>query len=49
MTKTDDLMHLIGTSATVYPAEVLSHLAKLHDAMIIEINSEPTLLTGGNI
>lgn len=46
MTKVSDLMLVIGTSTTVYPAANLPRIAKSHGATIVEINSEPTALTG---
>ena len=40
-----DVLMVIGTSATVYPAAHLPVIAKKHDARIIEINVEPSYLT----
>jgi len=40
-----DLMLVVGTSATVYPAAAMPVIAKQHGARIIEINPEPTALT----
>jgi NAD-dependent deacetylase len=40
-----DILIIIGTSATVYPAANLPITAKKHDATIIEINMIPTHLT----
>lgn len=40
------LMLVIGTSAVVYPAAGMPQIAKKNDASIIEINPEPTPLTG---
>jgi NAD-dependent deacetylase len=39
-------MLVIGTSAVVYPAASMPQLAKQSDAKVIEINPEPTPLTG---
>jgi len=39
-------MLVVGTSALVYPAASLPHLAKERGAAIIEVNLEPTELTG---
>lgn len=41
-----DLMLVVGTSAVVFPAGELPILAKRQGAIIIEINKEPTVLTG---
>jgi len=41
-----DLMLVIGTSATVYPAASLPSIAKSSGAKVVEINAEPTPLTG---
>ena len=41
-----DLMMVIGTSAMVFPASELPILAKSKKAIIVEINPEPTHLTG---
>jgi len=46
MAKVSDLMIVIGTSATVYPAANLPRIARSYGATIVEINSEPTYLTG---
>ncbi len=43
---TCDLMLVVGTSATVEPAAYLPVIAKRAGAFIIEINPEPTPLTG---
>jgi NAD-dependent deacetylase len=40
-----EIFFSIGTSAVVYPAAVLPHLAKEHGAFVIEINSKTTPLT----
>lgn len=42
---TCDLMIIIGTSAQVYPAADLPHIAKHHGAYIIEANTQPTDFT----
>ena len=39
-------MLVVGTSAQVYPAASLPHLAKERGAVIIEVNLEPSELTG---
>jgi NAD-dependent deacetylase len=39
------VMLIIGTSATVYPAADIPHMAKSNRAAIIEINVEPTSFT----
>jgi NAD-dependent deacetylase len=36
---------IVGTSATVYPAADLPHLAREHGARIVECNVEPTEFT----
>ncbi len=41
-----DLMLVIGTSALVQPAAFMPVIAKDHGAVVIEINPEPTPLTG---
>ncbi len=41
-----DVMLVLGTSATVHPAAYMPALAKENGAKIIEINPEPTPLTG---
>lgn len=41
-----DLMLVVGTSAVVYPAAELPRMAKVRGAVIIEVNKEPTVLTG---
>ncbi len=41
-----DLMLVVGTSAVVFPAGELPRIAKDRGAVIIEINKEPTVLTG---
>jgi NAD-dependent deacetylase len=40
-----DVMLVVGTSATVYPAAAMPVIAKQHGARIIEINPEATSLT----
>jgi NAD-dependent deacetylase len=40
-----DVILVVGTSASVYPAAEIPQLAKQHGARIIEINREPTGLT----
>ncbi len=40
------IMLVVGTSATVHPAAMLPHLARGAGARVIEINPEPTPLTG---
>jgi NAD-dependent deacetylase len=40
-----DAVIIVGTSATVYPAADLPHLAREHGARIIECNVEPTEFT----
>lgn len=40
-----DVMLVVGTSATVYPAAAIPLIAKQRGARVIEINPEPTLLT----
>lgn len=40
-----DVMIVVGTSATVYPAAQVPHAAKAHGAYIIEANIEPTDFT----
>ena len=40
------LMLVIGTSAVVYPAASVPRIAKQSGAIVIEINAEPTPLTG---
>lgn len=42
-----DVMLVVGTSATVHPAAFMPTLAKEKGAKVIEINPEPTPLTGG--
>jgi NAD-dependent deacetylase len=44
--RTCDLVLVVGTSAVVYPAAGIPTLAKQGGAKIIEINMEPTPLTG---
>ncbi|RLG91676.1 MAG: hypothetical protein DRO36_03735 [Candidatus Hecatellales archaeon] len=44
--KNCDLMLVIGTSAVVYPAAELPKIAKMYGAEVVEINNEPTPLTG---
>jgi len=41
-----DVFFSIGTSAVVYPAASLPGIAKSHGAYLIEINPEPTPVTG---
>ena len=41
-----DVVIIVGTSATVYPAAELPLIAKGHGAFIIECNLEPTEFTG---
>lgn len=41
-----DLMLVIGTSAVVQPAAFMPHIARQSGAMVVEINPEPTPLTG---
>ncbi len=41
------VMLVVGTSALVAPASHLPLLAKAHGAQVVEINPEPTPLTGG--
>lgn len=41
-----DVMLVVGTSATVHPAAFMPALAKERGAKVIEINPEPTPLTG---
>ncbi|MCW7754522.1 NAD-dependent deacylase [Desulfobotulus sp. H1] len=45
LTLSCDLMLVVGTSAEVWPAAELPHMAKAAGARIIEINPEPTSLT----
>ncbi len=40
------VMLVVGTSATVHPAAMLPHLARNAGARVIEVNPEPTPLTG---
>ncbi|MBW1645459.1 MAG: NAD-dependent deacylase [Deltaproteobacteria bacterium] len=42
-----DLMLVIGTSAQVYPSADLPRVTRHHGGQVIEINLEPTALTGG--
>jgi len=44
--RTSDLVLVIGTSAIVYPAAGIPTLAKQNGAKVVEINMEPTPLTG---
>jgi len=44
--KSSDLVLVIGTSALVYPAAGIPPLAKQSGAKVVEINMEPTPLTG---
>jgi NAD-dependent deacetylase len=41
-----DAILVVGTSATVEPAASIPYIAKDHGACVIEINPEPTPLTG---
>jgi len=41
-----DVMLVVGTSAMVYPAAQLPEMAKRNGAVIIEINKEPSMITG---
>jgi NAD-dependent deacetylase len=41
-----DVLLVVGTSATVYPAAMIPMLAKESGARVVEINPEPTPLTG---
>lgn len=41
-----DVLLVIGTSATVQPAAMMPHLAREAGALVVEINPEPTPLTG---
>jgi NAD-dependent deacetylase len=43
---TCDVMLVIGTSATVQPAAMMPYIARSAGATVIEINPEPTPLTG---
>ncbi len=45
-TKTCDLFFSVGTSAVVYPAAALPGMAKQQGAFVIEINLEPTPVSG---
>lgn len=45
LARTCDVFLSIGTSVEVYPAADLPRIAKLHGAILIEINIEPTPLT----
>ena len=40
-----NVMLMVGTSATVFPASQIPFIAKQNDALLIEINLEPTPLT----
>jgi NAD-dependent deacetylase len=42
-----DVFLSIGTSAVVYPAASLPLMAKQRGAYLVEVNTEPTPLTGG--
>jgi NAD-dependent deacetylase len=44
--RTSDLVLVVGTSAVVYPAAGIPTLAKQNGAKVVEINMEPTPLTG---
>lgn len=44
--RSSDLVLVIGTSAIVYPAAGIPTLAKQNGAKVVEINMEPTPLTG---
>ena len=41
-----DVLLVVGTSATVQPAAMMPYLAKETGALVVEINPEPTPLTG---
>jgi NAD-dependent deacetylase len=41
-----DVLLVVGTSATVQPAAMMPYLAKEAGALVVEINPEPTPLTG---
>ena len=41
-----DVFFSVGTSVVVYPAASLPLMAKHHGAYLVEVNTEPTLLTG---
>ena len=41
-----NVLLVVGTSATVYPAAMIPMLAKESGARVVEINPEPTPLTG---
>jgi len=41
-----DVLLVVGTSATVQPAAMMPVLAKERGARVVEINPEPTPLTG---
>lgn len=41
-----DVLLVVGTSATVQPAAMMPHLAKQTGALVVEVNPEPTPLTG---
>jgi NAD-dependent deacetylase len=45
LAQTADAVIIVGTSATVYPAAELPHVAKENGAVIIECNVEPTDFT----
>ena len=40
------LMYVVGTSAIVYPAAAIPQYAKQYGAFVVEVNLEPTPLTG---
>jgi NAD-dependent deacetylase len=44
--RTCDVVLVVGTSAVVYPAAGIPTLAKQNGATVVEINMEPTALTG---
>lgn len=41
-----DLMYVVGTSAIVYPAAAVPQYAKQYGAYVVEVNLEPTPLSG---
>jgi len=41
-----DVLLVVGTSAEVYPAAALPAAARRHGAMVVEINPQPTALSG---
>jgi len=46
MARTCELVLVVGTSAVVYPAAQIPIAAKSNGAKVVEINTEPTALTG---